>query len=251
AYLDVTHPKIEQESAVQIALDLQKRIRQEVGLNSSFGVSYNKFLAKMGSEYAKPFGRTVILPSEVQNFLAMQKIEKFPGIGPKTQEELHQIGVYTGADLQKVEVLTLIKKFKKMGYILAQHARGIDLRPVVTDSEANRKSIGMERTYEPAIYTEDEALTNIRNYCNHLEAALKKRNFKAGTVVIKVRNNNFDTVTKRKKLKTPSDSHLDFYDVARDLFEATSSFLDDGIRLLGVTVTDFEKKKYQSISLFD
>ena len=85
----------------------------------------------------------------------------------------------------------------------------------------------------------------------HLEAALKKRNFKAGTVVIKVRNNNFDTVTKRKKLKTPSDSHLDFYDVARDLFEATSSFLDDGIRLLGVTVTDFEKKKYQSISLFD
>ncbi|MFJ6920434.1 MAG: DNA polymerase IV [Lactobacillus crispatus] len=251
AYLDVTHPKIEQESAVQIALDLQKRIRQEVGLNSSFGVSYNKFLAKMGSEYAKPFGRTVILPSEVQNFLAMQKIEKFPGIGPKTQEELHQMGVYTGADLQKVEVLTLIKKFKKMGYILAQHARGIDLRPVVTDSEANRKSIGMERTYEPAIYTEDEALTNIRNYCNHLEAALKKRNFKAGTVVIKVRNNNFDTVTKRKKLKTPSDSHLDFYDVARDLFEATSSFLDDGIRLLGVTVTDFEKKKYQSISLFD
>lgn len=103
----------------------------------------------------------------------MQKIEKFPGIGPKTQEELHQMGVYTGADLQKIEVLTLIKKFKKMGYILAQHARGIDLRPVVTDSEANRKSIGMERTYEPAIYTEDEALTNIRNYCNHLEAALK------------------------------------------------------------------------------
>lgn len=251
AYLDVTNPKVAQESAVQIALDLQKRIRQEVGLNSSFGVSYNKFLAKMGSEYAKPFGRTVILPSEAQNFLAMQKIEKFPGIGPKTQEELHKMGVFTGADLQKVEVITLLQKFKKQGYILAQHVRGIDLSPVITDSEANRKSIGMERTYEPAIYTEDEALANIRNYCNHLEEEVKKRNFKAGTVVIKVRNNNFDTVTKRRKLKHPSDSRFDFYDVAQDLFETTTSFLNDGIRLLGVTVTDFEKKKYQPISLFD
>lgn len=251
AYLDVTHPKVNQESAVQIALDLQKRIKQEVGLNSSFGVSYNKFLAKMGSEYAKPFGRTVILPSEAQSFLARQKIEKFPGIGPKTQEELHKMGVYTGADLQKAEVITLLQKFKKQGYVLAQHARGIDLNPVVTDSETNRKSIGMERTYEPAIYTEDEALTNLRNYCNHLEEEVKRRNFKAGTIVIKVRNNNFDTVTKRKKLNHPSDSRFDFYDVARDLFETTTSFLDDGIRLLGVTVTDFEQKKYQSISLFD
>lgn len=161
------------------------------------------------------------------------------------------MGVYTGADLQKAEVITLLQKFKKQGYVLAQHARGIDLNPVVTDSETNRKSIGMERTYEPAIYTEDEALTNLRNYCNHLEEEVKRRNFKAGTIVIKVRNNNFDTVTKRKKLKHPSDSRFDFYDVARDLFERTTSFLDDGIRLLGVTVTDFEQKKYQSISLFD
>lgn len=68
AYLDVTHNKIGQESSVQLALDLQKKIKSKLGLNSSFGVSYNKFLAKMGSEYAKPFGRTVILPDEALNF---------------------------------------------------------------------------------------------------------------------------------------------------------------------------------------
>lgn len=251
AYLDVTHNKMGQESAVQLALDLQKKIRQEVGLNSSFGVSYNKFLAKMGSEYAKPFGRTVILPSEAERFLGMQKIEKFPGIGPKTQAELHRMNVYTGADLQKVDVLVLLKKFKKMGYFLAQHARGIDLRPVITDSEVNRKSIGIERTYEPAIYSRDEALTKMRGYCSYLEAELKKRNFQAATVVLKLRDNDFVTATKRRKLPHPTDDQLDFYDVAKSLFDSTNGFLEKGIRLLGVTATDFEKENYQPINLFD
>ncbi|WP_308555865.1 DNA polymerase IV [uncultured Lactobacillus sp.] len=251
AYLDVTNNKVGLDSAVQIALNLQKRIRKELGLNSSFGVSYNKFLAKMGSEYAKPFGRTVILPSEAKRFLGMQKIEKFPGIGPKTQEQLHEMGVYTGADLQQVDVLELIKKFKKMGYILAQHARGIDLNPVVTDSEVNRKSIGIERTYEPAIFTEDEALSKIRSYCAYLEKELKKRNFRASTIVLKIRNNDFNTVTKRRKLTKPSDDKFDFYEIARELFESTHGFLEDGIRLLGVTATDFKKENYQAINLFE
>ena len=251
AYLDVTHNKLGEESTVKLALNLQKRIRTEVGLNSSFGVSYNKFLAKMGSEYAKPFGRTVILPSEAKQFLGMQKIEKFPGIGPKTQEQLHEMEVYTGADLQKVDVIVLLKKFKKMGYILAQHARGIDLSPVVTDSEVNRKSIGIERTYEPAIFSQDEALSKIRAYCDYLEKELKKRNFCASTIVLKIRNNDFETATKRRKLSKPSDDHLDFYEVARELFESTHGFLEDGIRLLGVTATDFEKENYQVINLFD
>lgn len=251
AYLDVTDNKVGLDSAVQIALNLQKRIRKELGLNSSFGVSYNKFLAKMGSEYAKPFGRTVILPSEAKRFLGMQKIEKFPGIGPKTQEQLHEMGVYTGADLQKVDVLELIKKFKKMGYILAQHVRGIDLNPVVTDSEVNRKSIGIERTYEPAIFTEDEALSKIRAYCAYLEKELKKRNFCASTIVLKIRNNDFNTVTKRRKLTKPSDDKFDFYEIAGELFESTHGFLEDGIRLLGVTATDFKNENYQAINLFD
>ena len=205
----------------------------------------------MGSEYAKPFGRTVILPSEAERFLGMQKIEKFPGIGPKTQAELHRMNVYTGADLQKVDVLVLLKKFKKMGYFLAQHARGIDLRPVITDSEVNRKSIGIERTYEPAIYSRDEALTKMRGYCSYLEAELKKRNFQAATVVLKLRDNDFVTATKRRKLPHPTDDQLDFYDVAKSLFDSTNGFLEKGIRLLGVTATDFEKENYQPINLFD
>ncbi|HBQ43747.1 MAG TPA: DNA polymerase IV, partial [Lactobacillus acetotolerans] len=77
AYLDVTNNKIGATSIAQIGVVLQTKIRHETGLNCSFGATYNKFLAKMGSEYSKPFGRTVILPSEAKAFLAKQKIEKF------------------------------------------------------------------------------------------------------------------------------------------------------------------------------
>ena len=86
---------------------------------------------------------------------------------------------------------------------------------------------------------------------DYLEKELKKRNFRASTIVLKIRNNDFETATKRRKLSKPSDDHLDFYEVARELFESTHGFLEDGIRLLGVTATDFKKENYQAINLFD
>ena len=91
AYLDVTENKLNLTDPVRIAALLQERIYQRIGLTSSFGVSYNKFLAKMGSEYAKPFGRTVIKPEGARDFLAKQPIKNFPGIGPKTQEKLAEM----------------------------------------------------------------------------------------------------------------------------------------------------------------
>lgn len=138
AYLDVTENKLHIANPIRLGSILQEQIYRKVGLTSSFGVSYNKFLAKMGSEYAKPFGRTIIRSETALDFLAKQKIGNFPGIGPKTQERLEAMGVYTGADLKEVPTDVLIKKFNRMGYVIAQHAHGIDLRPVVTDSERNR-----------------------------------------------------------------------------------------------------------------
>lgn len=252
AYLDVTHNKQGIDSASQIALTIQERIYHELGLTCSFGVTYNKFLAKMGSEYAKPFGRCIILPREALAFLGKKKIEEFPGVGPRTQAKLHEMQVFTGKDLQQVPVRTLIKQFGKMGYILAEHANGIDLSPVVADSEQNRKSIGLERTFEPPIHDQQQALTKIRSYCDQLEIELKKRNFYASTVVFKIRNQDFATSTKRRKLAKPTnDAHV-IYAAAQDLFQNNSmqQYLEQGIRLLGVTTTDFNHQKYQETSLF-
>ncbi len=250
AYLDVTKNKSGTNSTVQIALDLQNRIRQEEGLNCSFGAAYNKFLAKMGSEYSKPLGRTVILPNEAKEFLARQKISRFHGIGPRTEMRLAELGVYTGRDLQRMHVRKLIKHFNRMGYQMAEHANAIDLSRVIPDDERNRKSIGVERTYEPCIYDEQKALTNIRSYVNDLAQKLAERSFFAQTIVLKVRNNAFETITKRKKLSQATNDPITIYEVSRELFEPlANSFLSDGIRLLGVTATDFSAGEFESIPL--
>lgn len=249
AYLDVTENKLHLDDPVRIATILQEQIYQKVGLTSSFGVSYNKFLAKMGSEYAKPFGRTVIKPETALDFLAKQKIEKFPGIGPKTQERLAEMGVYTGADLIKISTDVLIKKFNRMGYLIAQHAHGIDLREVVTDSERNRKSIGIERTFNQSLFDENEALTKLRAYSGELENKLKKRHFLANCVVLKIRDVNFKTITKRKKLKQGTNDKIVIYDTGRVLFETEKGMLATGVRLLGLTVTDFEEHPVENLSL--
>lgn len=247
AYLDVTQNKLGAYSAVTLATQLQEKIFKKTGLTSSFGISYNKFLAKMGSEYAKPFGRTIILPEEAKSFLAKQPIEAFPGIGKKTQEQLHDMGVYTGADLQRLDVKFLIEHFKRMGYFIAQHAHGIDLRPI--NSIRQRKSIGTERTFEPNIFDANLALNNLRKYSESLSEKLKEKNFTAQTLVIKIRNNNFETATKRSKLPKPTNDAIEIYQTAKELFESVDNFLTQGIRLLGLSTTDLQTNQYEEISL--
>lgn len=144
AYLDVTENKLGIKSAVKIARLIQQDIWQELHLTASAGVSYNKFLAKMASDYQKPHGLTVILPDQSQDFLKQMDIAKFHGVGKKTVERLHEMGIYTGADLLDVSEVTLIDRFGRLGFDLYRKARGIHNSPVKSDRI--RKSIGKEKT---------------------------------------------------------------------------------------------------------
>ena len=247
AYLDVTANKLEIDSAITLASHLQQNIYRKTGLTSSFGVSYNKFLAKMGSEYAKPFGRTIILPSEAEDFLAKQKIENFPGIGKKTQEQFHALGVFDGADLRKLSVRFLIENFKKMGYAIALHAHGIDMRPVQADRK--RKSIGIERTFESDIHSQDEALTTIRKFSQELAKKLREKKVTANVIVLKIRNSQFETVTKRQKLDRPTNQAIEIFQAGKELYNKAPDFLEEGIRLLGITGTDLKNKNYEEVTL--
>lgn len=247
AYLDVTENKLENSSAITLASRLQQKIYRKTGLTSSFGISYNKFLAKMGSEYAKPFGRTIILPSEAKSFLAKQKIENFPGIGKKTQEQFHEMGIFTGADLQKVSVRFLIDNFKKMGYAIALHAHGIDMRPV--EADRRRKSIGIERTFESDIHSQDKALTTIRKFSQELAKKLLEKKVTASVIVLKIRSSQFETVTKRQKLEKPTNEAIEIFQAGKELYNKAPDFLEDGIRLLGITGTDLKNKNYEEVTL--
>ena len=154
AYLDVTENKLEIKSAVKIAKLIQHDIWNELQLTASAGVSYNKFLAKIASDYEKPHGLTVILPDEAEAFLAPMDIAKFHGVGKKTVQRLHDMGIYTGADLLKIPEMTLIDKFGRFGFDLYRKARGISNSPV--KSNRIRKSIGKERTYAKLLYSEED-----------------------------------------------------------------------------------------------
>ncbi|MGO2744781.1 MAG: DNA polymerase IV, partial [Lacticaseibacillus paracasei] len=143
AYLDVTANKMF-PSTIALALWLQDQISQATQLTSSIGISYNKFIAKQASDYNKPVGRTLVLPEQALLFLDWLPIKQFRGVGKKTLPKLTDIGVTDGKSLRALSQDDLLRMFGKMGFVLYQHARGVDNRPVAVRMA---KSIGKERTY--------------------------------------------------------------------------------------------------------
>lgn len=247
AYLDVTENKLGIKSAIKIAKMIQYDIWQEVHLTCSAGVSYNKFLAKLASDFEKPKGLTLILPEDAQDFLEKLSIEKFYGVGKRSVEKLHQLGVFTGADLLEIPEITLIDLFGRFGYDLYRKARGISNSPV--KSNRIRKSIGSERTYGKLLYEEDDIKSEISKNAQRVVDTLQ-RNHKVGrTIVLKVRYSDFSTLTKRITLDDVTNDFKVIDRVAKMIYDS----LDEsklGVRLLGVTVTGLEDN-IQPLNLFD
>jgi DNA polymerase-4 len=145
AYLDVTVPLLDRGSATAIAEEIRAAIRLETGLTASAGVSYNKFLAKLASDYRKPDGLFVITPGMGPDFVAELPVGKFHGVGPVTAAKLNKLGIYTGVDLRKQTLAFLTAQFGKAGDYFYHLARAEDDRPVVADH--SRKSLGVETTF--------------------------------------------------------------------------------------------------------
>ena len=151
AFLDVTDNKLNIPLAIDIAREIKLRIREEVGLIASAGVSYNKFLAKIASDYRKPNGLCTIHPDQALNFIARLPIESFWGVGKVTARRMHALGIHTGHDLRQWSLDGLIREFGKIGQLYHDFSRGIDLRPV--EAVRMRKSIGCERTLDHDVST--------------------------------------------------------------------------------------------------
>ena len=236
AYLDVTENKLGIKSAVKIARLIQQDIWQELHLTASAGVSYNKFLAKMASDYQKPRGLTVILPEEAENFLKQMDIAKFHGVGKKTVEKLHQMGVFTGADLIEISEIALIDRFGRLGFDLYRKARGIDNSPVKSDRI--RKSIGKEKTYSKILSLEEDIKKELTLLSEKVALSLQKYEKSGKIVILKIRYADFSTLTKRKTLDQQTQDSDQIAQCIIQLYE-TLSDKDKGVRLLGVTVTGF------------
>lgn len=239
AYLDVTDNKLGIKSAIKVAKLIQYDIWQELGLTCSAGVSYNKFLAKLASDFEKPRGLTLILPEEAEGFLADLPIEKFHGVGKKSVERLHELGVFTGKDLLALSEVTLIDQFGRFGYDLYRKARGISHSPVKPNRV--RKSIGSERTYAKLLYHEEDIRAEMAKNARRVANLLIKNGKLARTLVLKVRYADFSTLTKRHRL---AQDRQDFETIEAEAWKIFTELPENasGIRLLGVTATGLEEQ---------
>ncbi|WP_262315492.1 DNA polymerase IV [Lacticaseibacillus parakribbianus] len=244
AYLDVTG-NTQFRTTIALGLWLQDQIRQATGLTSSIGLSYNKFLAKEASEYNKPQGRTIILPEQAQEFLDRLPIAAFRGVGAKTAPQLEAMGITDGYTLRQFSQEALITRFGKMGLGLYQHARGVDNRPVLVRTA---KSIGKERTYQSVLAAEPAVKRELERLAELVAESLTKKQKHGKTVVLKVRDADFVTQTKRLTQDTYFQGATAIAAAAWQLWQGLDH-RPEQVRLLGITLTALDPQQYENIDL--
>lgn len=235
AFLDVTVNKPGIELAVDIAQEIKQKIQERLQLTASAGVSYNKLLAKIASDWRKPNGLTTIHPDRAQDFIDQLRVEKIWGVGPKTADTMHKMGIFTGADLRKVSQDRLTQVFGKTGILFYQFARGIDERPVIVDYE--RKSVGCERTFEKDIRTKTALTIELYHAVLELEERLNRSKFKGTTLTLKLKYENFEqhthSITSDRILLTKKD----ILPLAKKLLK-DAPLENHYVRLLGISVSN-------------
>ena len=194
AFLDVTENKKDMELAVDIAREIKARIRTELHLIASAGVSYNKFLAKIASDYRKPDGLCTIHPDQALDFIDHLPIESFWGVGKVTAKKMHQLFIHTGKDLRACSLEMLTHYFGKVGRLYYDFARGIDNRPVETLHI--RKSVGCEHTLERDITLRSAMIIELYHVATELVERLKRHQFKGNTLTLKIKFNDFSQITR-------------------------------------------------------
>ena len=235
AFLDVTENKPGILLAVDIAREIKQRIRKELGLIASAGVSYNKFLAKIASDYRKPDGLCTIHPDQALDFIARLPIESFWGVGPVTAKRMHALGIHDGLHLRAWSLEGLVREFGKAGRLYYDFSRGIDLRPVETVRV--RKSIGCERTLEHDIDRRSSIIIELYHTAVELIDRLKAKGFGGNTLTLKVKFHDFAQITR----SITQDKELTTMDIILPLAKkllADVSYEERPIRLLGLSVSN-------------
>ncbi len=245
AFLDVTHNKKGITLAMEVAGQIREKIATKLHLTASAGVSYNKLLAKIASDYRKPNGMTVIHPDRAMAFLQNLPVEDLWGIGPKTKERMHALQVFTVGQLHNVSLSQLKFEFGKMGQLYYNYARGIDERPVETNRI--RKSISCEKTFLTDIDKKSAAIIQLYHAVIELVERIAKHHFEGRTLTLKVKFADFTQVTRSiTQAKVLRDKH-DILPLAK-LLLAKVDYNNHPMRLLGLGVSRDETDHTQDVA---
>ena len=238
AYLDVSENNFNIQSATRIAQEIRQKIKDQTQLTASAGVSINKFLAKVASDYNKPDGIKVIKPNEADKFIEGLPIEKFPGIGKVTARKMHTLGISKGIDLKNLRKAELQILFGKNGNYYYQIVRNLYDNPVSPYRE--RKSLGAERTYEKDLIHEKEILGELKNVSDILIARLIKKAVSGRTMTLKIRYDDFTTYTRSKTFESYVGGDDDIFRLACSILAGEK--IEKPVRLLGITISNLEEQ---------
>lgn len=209
AFIDVSHATHLHGSATLIASQIRRQIKQQHGLTASAGIAPNKFLAKIASDWNKPNGQFVITPPQVKAFVEQLPIDKIFGVGKVTAAKMHRLGIYHCSQLQQLSIQQMHQHFGKFGQQLYQLCRGIDDRPLQTQS--NRKSLSVEDTFSQDLKQLQQCLQQTDSLFKTLQArhqaAQQKQPKAIKTLFVKVRFNNFQTTTAQTSQPQLKRSH--------------------------------------------
>lgn len=243
AYLDVTQNKKGNPSASLLAQEIRLRILNEVGITASEGISVNKFVAKIASDYNKPNGQKTVNPDEVIPFLEELPIRKFYGVGKVTTEKMYQLGIFTGADLKTKSIEFLEKHFGKSGKFYFYVVRGIHNSEV--KPSRNTKSVASEHTFDVNLTSEIFMLEQLEKIAVSLEKRLKKHKVSGKTVTLKIKYSDFTQQTRSKTLPYfISDKSLILETVEELLYQER---MKDSVRLLGISLSNLNTEVKKAV----
>lgn len=235
AYLDVTENKKGIASPRQIALDIQNRIQDETGLTASCGVSFNKFLAKVGSDFNKPNGITVITKDNADEFIDNLPIRKFMGVGKKTEKRMKEFGIETGHDLKKYSRDELHGMFGKSGIYFYNMAHKIDAREV--HEYHGRRSIGKERILYEDTDDIEEIMQHFQEVAERLTSRMKKNNIKGRIVTVKLKYQNFRRASRSVTIKEGVDDPEVIMSMVKRMIPKTEAGKMK-VRLVGISISN-------------
>ena len=234
AFLDVTGARRLLGSGQEIADQIRKRVEKDLGITCSVGIAHNKFIAKIASGHCKPNGVLEVDPEKMLEFLHPLAANEIWGVGPKTNEQLEKMGLFTIADIANTPRSTLIRVLgQASGASLYELAWGRDYRDVIT--EHIEKSISASQTFDVDLYQQEEILKEFLRLTEKSADRMRGKGLATNTISIKVRFTDFKTISRSKTLDLPTTGTQEIFEVAKALYLGLN--LDRVlIRLVGVSL---------------
>jgi DNA polymerase-4 len=246
AYLDVTENLAGLPTAWLTAKAIRARILGETGLTASAGISYNKFLSKLASDHRKPDGQFAVMPDMGADWVATLPVSRFHGVGPVTAKRMHALDIETGADLRGKSLSFLQEHFGSSAEWYHQISRGIDHRPVNPNRE--RKSSGSETTFERDL-TEPAAIeAGVMRMADDVWCWCDEKQAFGRTVTVKIKYGDFQQITRSRSLPFVVSTHAALREASLSLIRSVLP-VEKGIRLVGVTVSNFDAQPAAGVDL--